>query len=106
MSLIMCQANNLQIPFKFSQNFHPQYVGSRDVTHHVPSEQLAITFIFIKCHPQYVGSRDVTHHVSSEQFANTFIFFKSVILSMSSHEMSFIMCQVASSTNEQLANTF
>ena len=34
MPLIMFQANNLQIP----QKCHPRHVGSRDVTHHVPSE--------------------------------------------------------------------
>ena len=75
MSLIMCQENSLQIPFCAKRTSFKYLLFSQ------------------KYHPRYVKSRDVTHHVPSEQLANTFYFLKSIIPGMSDHEMSLIMCQ-------------
>ena len=75
----LCQANILQIPFIFSKA--SSLVCQITRCHSSCAKRTTCKYLLFsqKCHPRYVGSRDVTPHVTSEQLAKTFYFVLVII---------------------------
>jgi len=79
----LCQANILQIPFIFSKASSPVCQITR--CHPSCAKRTTCKYLLFsqECHPRYVGSRDVTPHVTSEQLAKTFYFVLVIIFFLS-----------------------